>query len=97
MKQRNTVSALCIRNDLKSHEHKHSVIGNEKVKDLWQWAKGGENDSNKYIRLEDMSKAVKESLVMRNAYQSCLHSKDYKMSNEDDFSDQKLKSLVFLR
>ena len=67
------------------------------MKDLWQWAKGGEDDGNKYLRLEDVSKAIKESLVMRNAYQSCLHSKEYKMSNEGDFCDQKLKSLVFLR
>ena len=63
---------------------------------MWQLAKGGDPTEDKYFRLTDISKAMKSSVILKNAYQACLHSKVYSESIGQDFRDQKLKSFVYI-
>jgi hypothetical protein len=59
-------------------------------------AKGGVPTDERYYRLADISKVMKNSVVMKNAYQVCLHSKNYTESHSSSFQGQKLKSYVYL-
>jgi hypothetical protein len=57
--------------------------------------KGTEIDE-KYFKINDLNKDIKNSVVLGNAYKLCLHSKNYKSSTEEDFNKEKFKSFVYL-
>ena len=97
LKKRATVSTIFLKDGLKTADAENCNIGEEKIRDIWQFSRGGgEEREEKYCRLTDLTKAMKKSVVFRNAYQACLHSKSYTECLKDDMGEQKLKSFVYL-
>lgn len=49
------------------------------------------------MRVSDLRRDVGRSYVLKNAYQQCLNSKQYKESADNSFVEQKFKSFVYLQ
>jgi hypothetical protein len=57
---------------------------------------GGPDNDQLYFKVSDLSKDVKNSVVLTNAYRLCIHSKNYKICDENQFSQQKFKSYIYI-
>ena len=55
----------------------YSQIGEERISDLRNLVKGGDDSGRKYLRVCDLNQETKNSVVLKNAYQVCLHSKNF--------------------
>ena len=96
MLKRGTVSNICIIDGVKKVDiSQESIVAEQKIKNIWNVVKGIEID-DRYLRVQNLNKDIKNSLVLGNAYKLCLHSKNYKSSNQQDFKDQKFKSFVYV-
>lgn len=40
-------------------------------------AKGGERREERYFRMSDLGREIKNSIVLSNAYKACLQSRNY--------------------
>ena len=95
--QRNTVSNIFMKSGVSPSDAVNSSIGNEKIRDLWNLVKGHDTIDDNYFSLNDLSKAIKDSHVLKNAYNACLQSKVYSDNKGMELKGQKLKSYVYLK